>query len=290
MPTKKVIRNKFLRRVGWQESPRPRFRRVKSATHAPASPNLSACEHDTVTENWSWVFHRETCDFWTVSWAPGPAPRFRGLPKKTLDRAHVKFWEQVEHGTFPIRFTWWNCWAPVPPRTTTNLPVSIATSSTRVSFWHCPRTICPSVSLRASTRVSPDFVPFSGMVHHLPVVQTQRNTDTHHTHRQAHTKQKTFCSRRWSWPSFHRGGSSDPALRWLWLVGWLVGWLCWLCVEALASRCPPPKKKCNQKMERKRKQQKKTGKWRKKRKQKIRVKMKRNANKKIKWIETQEKT
>ena len=72
------------------------------------------------------------------------------------------------------------------------------------------------------------------MVHHLPVVQTQRNTDTHttdtdtetHTQRQTQTQTQTHAethtqrqnrkhvySRRWSWPSFHRGGSSDPALR-----------------------------------------------------------------------------
>ena len=68
----------------------------------------------------------------------------------------------------------------------------------------------------------PDFVPFSGMVYHLPVVQTQTqaptDTDTHHTDtkqtsRQTHTPKKKLYSRRWSWPSFHRGGSNDPSLR-----------------------------------------------------------------------------
>ena len=111
-------------------------------------------------------------------------------------------------------------------------------------FLQAQRTICPSVSRQASTRVSPDFASFSSMVHHLPVVQTQRNTDTHHRHTQTDTgrhrhkqgntdtdtnketqtqtrkhrhkkkqNRKHFYSRRWSWPSFHRCGSSDPALR-----------------------------------------------------------------------------
>ena len=47
--------------------------------------------------------------------------------------------------------------SPHSPSTTNDLPVSIATS------------------LHQSL---PDFVPFSGMVHHLTVVQTQGNTDT----------------------------------------------------------------------------------------------------------------
>ena len=116
-------------------------------------------------------------------------------------------------------------------------------------FLQVQRTICPSVSQRASTRVPLTLptndlpvsitaslhVPFSSVVRHLPVVQTQRNTDTHrrHSRRDTHShrdrrrhrqalrdartrKNKTehhVYSRRWSWPSFHRGGSSDPALR-----------------------------------------------------------------------------
>ena len=42
---------------------------------------------------------------------------------------------------------------------------------------------------------------------------TQRQTQTHaetHTQRQ---NRKHVYSRRWSWPCFHRGGSSDPASR-----------------------------------------------------------------------------
>ena len=67
----------------------------------------------------------------------------------------------------------------------------------RSVFWpflQVQRTICPSVSLRASTRVSPDFVSFSGTVHHPATgadarknrhTDTRRDTDTK-------TKQKTF--------------------------------------------------------------------------------------------------
>ena len=53
-----------------------------------------------------------------------------------------------------------------------------------------PSLLSPSVSPRASTRVSSDFVPFSSMVHHLPVVQTQRQTHTD-TSRQTHTDTDT---------------------------------------------------------------------------------------------------
>ena len=72
--------------------------------------------------------------------------------------------------------------APLSPSTTNDLLVSIATS------------------LHQSL---PDLVPFSGMVHHLPEVQTQGNTDTdtdtdthtekhRHGHTQTHTHKKTF--------------------------------------------------------------------------------------------------
>ena len=59
---------------------------------------------------------------------------------------------------------------PLSPSTTNDLPVTVATS------------------LHQSL---PDFVPFSGMVHHLPVVQTQTHTDTdRQAGRQIHTYKK----------------------------------------------------------------------------------------------------
>ena len=70
--------------------------------------------------------------------------------------------------------------SPLSPCTTNDLPVNIATS------------------LHQSL---PDFVPFSGLVHHLPGGADARK------HRHGHTHKTE------NWPSFHRGGSSDPALR-----------------------------------------------------------------------------
>ena len=46
-------------------------------------------------------------------------------------------------------------------------------------FHEAQRTICPSVSLRASTRVSPDFVPFSA----ASGADAKKHRHTHHTHR-----------------------------------------------------------------------------------------------------------
>ena len=50
----------------------------------------------------------------------------------------------------------------------------------------------------------------SNIIHHLSGLQRRTHEDTS-THKQK-KQQKTRLLSRWSWPSFHRAGSSDPAL------------------------------------------------------------------------------
>ena len=114
---------------------------------------------------------------------------FRGSPKKPLDLFHFKF--ENRSRTTCSRFL--KSFA-FPDKAVILMETEEGTSHQMVRlvfrpFLQIQRTICPSVSLRASTRVSPDFVPFSERQAHTTHTDQQTGTDTD-SHTQTHTDTK----------------------------------------------------------------------------------------------------
>ena len=125
------------------------------------------------------------------------------VPKPTCNRRLERQYRHEPPPDFPLTFPFSGCVHHL------SSPNTLSFSTFKIAVGR--RCTCPSIHFHCACSTHKHT---STLRHKQKDTDTDKGTQTQtHAETRKKNKNKHLYSRRWSWPSFHRGGSSDPALR-----------------------------------------------------------------------------